>query len=91
MTMYLVSYSLTPKRDIDALLNEFQSSLGWAHYVDESWLIATHETVQQLYERLAKHFQRSDRLLIMQVQPTSQYQGWLPKEFWDWIERYKYS
>jgi hypothetical protein len=82
--IYVVSYSLRPKRNVTGLITALQTQFqAWFHYLDETWLIQTDETPDEVYERLRHHINRDDRLLIVKADPL--YQGWLPKDAWDWM------
>lgn len=87
--LYVVTYTLKPKRDATTLITELQNSPGWWHYLDDTWLIATHETREQLWGRIAKKFIKTDRILIVQVTPDARYWGWLPQEAWDWLDQHQ--
>ena len=84
--IYIVSYELVPKflRNIDSFLRELQQSSSWAHYITNTWLISTPETIEQLNTRLRKYLIDQDLLLIMKVE--GEYAGWMPEEAWDWIQ-----
>jgi len=88
MRLFLISYQLIPVRANEALIAELQKSEGWWHHLDYTWLIATHETADELYSRIANHLLKSDRELIVELTPGSEYQGWLPKDGWDWIAKH---
>lgn len=88
--MYIVTYTLNPKRDATKVISELQTMGEWWHYLDETWLLSTFETMDQLWARVAPAFITTDRILIVQFQPLTSYYGWLPKEAWDWIEQHKY-
>ena len=88
--MYIVSYTLRPKRDATKVLQALQESPRWWHYLDDTWIISTRETAPQLYERLRTSFSALDSILIAPVDPYKDYSGWLPKEAWNWIEEHKY-
>lgn len=83
--IYVVSYTLRPKRDAASLVEELKRSVGWAHNIDETWLVATKESAQQLYTRLSPFLSQTDSILIAELTRNATYQGWLPKETWDWI------
>ena len=88
--IYIVAYSLNPRRDVSSLLTELQKPpAGWCHYLDETWLIATSETATQLHDRLRLHLVQTDYVIVVQMKPDAEYYGWLPKEAWDWIEQHK--
>ena len=89
--MYVVSYTLNPKRDATPILVELQRSPEWWHYLDETWLISTYETVTQLHARIIPRFIATDRVLIVQVTSQASYQGWLPKDAWDWFRERRYK
>ena len=87
----LVAFTLKPKRAIpDGFLEELKKpGNGWAHYFDEVWAISTMETPEQVYERLSKHLnileEGGDLLLVIRV--TDSYRGWMPKQFWEWLQK----
>ena len=84
--VYVVSYDLRkPGQDYKGLFNELQASPNWWHYLESTWLIATSEDANQLYNRLASHLDQGDSILI--IQAGTAMQGWLPREAWEWIER----
>lgn len=84
MTVYCVSYDLNrPGQKYDALYEELKNSPSWWHHLDSTWLIYTEETAQQLSDRLLKHIDKNDQLLVIKV--VRAYQGWLNEEAWKWI------
>ena len=83
--LYLVSYTIVPERDVTSLLRELQNSEKWWHYLDDTWLLATKESSEQLWNRLAPNLLTTDRLLIMQVTQWASYFGWLPQDAWNWL------
>ncbi len=85
--IYIVSYTLRPKRDATKIINALKASGGWAHYLDETWLISTQESAQELYNRLVPAFQKADSILIVAFKPDANYQGWLPQDAWDWVKQ----
>lgn len=86
MTVYCVSYDLNKAgQNYNALYEELKKAGTWWHYLDSTWLIDTSLTAQSLSDRLLKHIDSNDRLLVIKV--TRDYQGYLPKEAWDWINQ----
>ena len=85
LVVYLITYTLRPKRDITALIMELQRSAYWAHYLDDTWLIASYEPVDQVSRRLLPYFLQTDSVIILEVTKDATAQGWLPKEAWDWL------
>ena len=68
MKVFAVNYDLRkPGKDYKGLHEELKNSPDWWHYLGSTWLIASSETAAQLYERLRLHFDRNDRLLIIEV------------------------
>jgi len=87
MTVYCVSYDLNKTgQNYSALYEELKKSSSWWHYLDSTWLIYTSETADQLSERLLKHTDQNDRLLVIKV--VKSYQGWLNEEAWKWIREH---
>ena len=83
--IYVVSYSINPKRDIGPLMEAIKSaSNGWAHYIDDTWLVASNESPQRFAERMFIHIGPNDRLLVAELRD---YYGWLPNEAWEWLKK----
>lgn len=84
MTVYCVSYDLNKEgQNYEDLYVELKKSPGWWHYLDSTWLISTSENAVQLSERLLKHLDSNDNLLVIGV--TTDRAGWLSKKAWEWI------
>ncbi len=90
MSLYVVTYQIRPFRDIAPIVEELQRSPSWEHHMDNTWLIQTHETAQQLYSRIAPRFLQTDLFLIVEFSRYATYMGWLPQEAWDWINQHRY-
>lgn len=84
VTAYCVSYDLNKTgQNYNALYEELKKSPNWCHPLDSTWLIVTSESPQELANRLRKHMDDNDGLLVIRV--TSDHAGWLSQEVWDWI------
>lgn len=86
MKAYCISYDLkAPNRDYTGLYDAIKSAYPWWHFLESTWLIKTAETPSDIWNRLHKHIDTNDRLLIIEVRDNVQ--GWLAKEAWDWIHQ----
>ncbi len=85
MSVYIVSYQLRKKKNYTGLFEQLKALPGWLHYLDSTWLIATEEGANQLYNRLSPHLDQEDSILI--IQAGTDMQGWLPKDAWKWIHQ----
>jgi len=84
MTVYCVSYDLNKAgQNYAKLYEELRRSPSWWHHLDSTWLIRTTENAAQLTERIRRHLDSNDTLLVIRV--TRDYGGWLKQEAWDWI------
>jgi hypothetical protein len=88
--LYIVTYQLSFLRNRAPLIEELQHSPGWWHYLDNTWLIHTGETAEQLYNRIAPKFFQNELFLIVQITPDAVLHGWLPNEAWDWINQQRF-
>ena len=85
----LISYDLNkPGQDYSSLYDELKSYGTWWHHLDSTWLIQTNETPSQCSDRLKKHMDDNDNLLVIEV--CKNYQGWLPEKAWDWLRERNY-
>lgn len=85
MNVYIVSYELRTKKNHIGLFEQLKASPSWWHYLDSTWLVATHENANQLCDRLRPHLDQEDSILI--IQAGTDMQGWLPKDAWKWINQ----
>lgn len=82
--VYLVTYDLNkPGQDYTELYEAIKSLGAWWHYLDSTWLVDTTYSADQIAAKLKPHMDDSDYFLVIRVQRD--YQGWLPKDAWDWI------
>lgn len=83
--IYLITYDRNKLfANYDNLENAIKSSgSSWWHHMQNTWLLNSTLSANDIYNRLAPHLNVEDRIIIFQV--TGNYQGWLDKEAWDWI------
>lgn len=74
-----------PHLKYDSFYNEIKKADTWWHYLDSTWLIKTQFNPQYWYNKLAPLIYQNDSIFIIEV--TNKYQGWLPKEAWEWLNR----
>lgn len=84
----LVSYKLNQKRDYSALYTALKAAPAttWWHYIDNTWLIKTSESADQLHARVIPFLDSSDFILILNIN-TRGYWGRLPQDAHDWIKK----
>jgi len=87
--MLMVTYDLKkPGKDYGALHEAIKSLGVWWHYLESTWLVDTAFSTKQAWDKIASCIDRNDFLLIIEVK--SNYQGWLPKDAWDWMSNRKF-
>ena len=80
----LITYDLNkPGKDYGSLYDAIKKIGAWWHYLDSTWLVETSMTTLQISEQLRKETDENDYLLIIRV--YKDYQGWLKKEAWEWL------
>jgi len=81
--MLLVTYDLKMQRDYTLFYSALQQQGDWWHYLASTWLLNTQRTPTEVSQAVRPLMGDTDFLLIVEI--TRNYQGWLPKEAWDWI------
>lgn len=82
--IYAINYDLKrPGQNYEALYEAIKNCGVWWHYLGSTWLVDTSLTAKGVWERLSPHVDQSDFFLVIGV--TRDYQGWLPKDAWEWI------
>ena len=82
----IVTYDLkNPSTEYNNLFEYLKSHEGWSHYMSSTWLIATDKTPQRVADEMMPHVSKGDRFLVARF--SSEYQGLLPKQAWEWIHK----
>jgi len=79
----IVTYDLKTRRDYGPLYAALQRQGSWWHYLTSTWLISTSNNPQQVFEAIHPFMDPQDFVFVAEL--GNQYQGWLPKEAWEWI------
>jgi hypothetical protein len=82
----IITYDLRTPKDYHDFYEaiKLQGEQGkWWHYMTSTWLLSTTKTPQQVFDAIHPHLDNQDFLLVCELSPN--YQGWLPKQAWDWI------
>ncbi|MBY6276799.1 SinR family protein [Symbiobacterium thermophilum] len=88
MAVYLITYDLKKAgQNYDALYKEIKSFGDWWHYLESTWLVDTNLSAQTMSDRIRKVTDSNDLHLVIKLNRGTDYQGWLPKEAWDWINQ----
>lgn len=82
--IYLVSYNPTDKDAQIVAAIQSTPTLSWWHFLDNTWMVSTTETIQQLYSRLEAALPTT--VLLIEIAPTATYWGRLPTQAWAWIK-----
>jgi hypothetical protein len=82
--IYAINYDLKrPGQNYPALYEAIKGCGAWWHFLGSTWLVDTSLAAQGIWDRLSPHVDTNDYILVIGV--TRDYQGWLPKEAWEWI------
>lgn len=83
MRILIVTYDLKAVKDYTPFYETLKAQGTWWHYLTSTWLLYTDKTPQQVSDALSSHKAPQDLILIAEMGPH--YQGFLPKEAWEWI------
>lgn len=87
MAVYSVSYDLNKAgQNYEGLINEIRTFNGYRKVMKSHWFVCHNGNAAQVYEKLKKHLDKNDHILIMEA--TKNYHGCLPNEVWDWLKRH---
>lgn len=71
-----------------ALERVLQQLDNWCRFIPNGWVVATPETMEELWKRLRPFFANgSGSVLIVDMPPVQARCGWLDKKIWDWFEQ----
>jgi hypothetical protein len=86
MKLLLVTFSLrNATKDYSSFHVTMRgNALNWWHFIEQTCVVSTNHDAHDFALLLYPHLETTDSLLVVEVQPY-QFQGWLPKEAWDWF------
>jgi len=93
--LYAVIYDLRqPGRKYNELYDAIKAAAGngnWQHPMESFWVLAfsefSQEDAKSLCISLQKHIDENDSIMVCKIE--SDYEGWMPKSFWEWIKMQK--
>lgn len=90
MRVLLVTYTLrNVVKDYSTFFKAIQTgSINWWHYLEDTWIVSTTESADDFAKKLLPHIETTDSILVVRIHP--EFQGWLAKEAWDWLNRLRY-
>ena len=93
MKFFAITYDLRqPERNYNGLYDAIKELAGegnWQHPMESFWVVSISEfsskTVESMYDFLRQHIDDNDSLFISRIDST-EHQGWMPKNFWNWFK-----
>ena len=85
--IYLITYDKnTIFKNYTPLYNSIKRSCSsWWHHLNNTWLINSELTSQEIFQNVSHCISQNDKLLIIQIHPNADYNGWLSQDAWNWI------
>jgi hypothetical protein len=83
----IITYDLkTPKdyHDFYEAIKAQATEGKWWHYMASTWLLSTTKAPRDVVEAIRPFIDGQDFLFVCEI--TANYQGWLPKPAWDWLQ-----
>lgn len=84
MTTYNVSYDLREQGQKHRAIKKDLGSYRSCHVLRSTWLIKTSDSASDIVEKLEKHLDRNDTLLVTEV--GSDVEGWNWEKAKKWLE-----
>ncbi|RNI20737.1 SinR family protein [Flexivirga caeni] len=68
MNTILIGYDLNRQgQDYDDLIASIKALGSWWHHLDSTWLVKTSSSAKEVRDRLARHIDSNDELLVINV------------------------
>ena len=89
MKKKILIVSFNPTDSVPKFSKVLEEESEWLKILNSTWLIATYQSAEQLYSKLAPHVDSvKDRIFVTEM-VLENYQGWLNRNAWDWIKQIK--
>ena len=92
MMLLIISDLKSKTRDYKPFFQTIKdSSQRWWHYLTSTWVVVTDHSPDDFFKLLQAHIDTKgdDRIFIVQIKKN--YQGWLPQDAWDWINKQSFN
>lgn len=88
MNLLLVTFALrNEQKDYSQFFVALRgNALQWWHFIEQTCILTTVHTPNTYAKLLSIHIEATDSLLVTKIVPH-EYQGWLPKEAWEWLNQ----
>ena len=86
MNLLLVTFSLrNTEKDYEPFFVALRgNALQWWHFIEQTCVVYTTFDPDEYAKKLLPFILKTDSLLVVKVTPH-EFQGWLPKDAWDWL------
>ena len=84
----LITYDLKqPGRNYTDLYEAIKSFGDWQHPLESTWFVHVPDntSLDLIVEKLKASADKNDFFFAVEI--TKNYQGWLPKSFWTWLDQ----
>ena len=89
MKIYLISYDLRkPGQNYTPLYDAIKAYGDWQHPMESLWAVYTGMNANSISENLRSKMDENDSLFVVAMD-CSDYQGWMSKNFWEWVNKRK--
>lgn len=81
---------IRPNKDTtkEALEQKLNLAIDWYRYESGLYVVYTTSTVEKWQERLLNLVKEDGRMFICELQMSTK-NGWMNKDFWEWIKKHK--
>lgn len=88
MNVYLVTYDLKQSgRNYTPLYEILKSAVGWWHYLESTWLLASPLPIEEWQQRIRGVIDQNDLFMIIRLDRGTVYTGWLQQKAWEWMRQ----
>jgi len=89
--LYILTFDRSDDFDYNRLhefiKNDYQYINDWWHYIKSSYILVSPYSADVVANRIIQIIP-NQHFLVMKLNP-SDHQGWLTKDAWEWINKYK--
>lgn len=85
MRFLLLMINLNPGLGINDVQNILANNRQWYRIAPNVWVLYTNEPLLTWHQRMYPLVNPSGTMFIAPLDPSER-QGWMPKEFWEWVK-----
>ena len=83
---FMIYIDRNKESSYEDIKKKMDAALDWYRLNDKLWIVYSSSDPEKWYGRLGALVKDSGNLFVCQLEESNR-QGWMPKDFWEWLKK----